>query len=83
MTGHITISLSPSELHDVVTALSFDSMQWLRGGGERGLRKAEELELLAERLKAQLPGAARGGTGWPAGGPEHGVGPDGVGDDDT
>jgi hypothetical protein len=61
MTGHITISLSPSELHDVVTALSFDAMQWLRGGGERGQRKAEELELLAERLRAQLQGSASGG----------------------
>jgi hypothetical protein len=81
MTGHITISLSPSELHDVVTALSFDAMQWLRGGGERGLRKAEELELLAERLKSHLPGAAPGDWDATTGGPEQDVRSDGAGDD--
>jgi hypothetical protein len=58
MHGDISISLSESELHDVVTALSFDAMQWLRGGGERGQQKAEQLEMLAERLKSYLDGSA-------------------------
>lgn len=80
MTGDITISLSPSELQDVVTALSFDSMQWLRGGSERGQRKAEELELLAERLKALLRGSESEGSGGSAGGPEQEVGWEGAGD---